>query len=97
MPADALPQPWPAPLPGLVHLERLYRDVLGRPMRGTVLITGARRAVHGQTVVTDAGVTVALVGGRLAVDLPAGSYDLDVTLTSPDGQRVKETETVELA
>ena len=96
MPDDALPSPWPTPLPGLVHHERRYQDVLGRPMRGSVRITGATRAQHGDLVITNAGVTVQLVDGRLSVDLPAGTYQAEATLTSPDGQRLKESETLDL-
>lgn len=96
VPDDALPQPWPEPIPGIVHHERVYRDVLGRPMRGSVRITGAKRAQHGELVVAAAGVTVPLVDGRLTVDLPAGTYEMDAALTSADGERVKESETVEL-
>ena len=50
-------------------LERLYCDVLGRPMRGSAEITGQERAAHRFTA----------------------------ALTTGDGARVHETETVKLS
>ncbi|TYP82090.1 hypothetical protein [Blastococcus xanthinilyticus] len=95
MPADALPQPHTT-VPGLAHLERTYLDALRRPLRGSVRITGAQRAEHGGTVVTAAAVTAQVVDGTLAVELPAGTYELALSLNTVDGERVRETETVTL-
>lgn len=98
MPADALPEPWPTPLPGLIHYERDYRDVLNRPLTGSVRITGQSRAVHGDVVITPAAVTVNVgTGGKLAVDLPAGKYELAGSFHTVDGEPVQEKETVTLS
>jgi len=83
-------------LRGDALLERLYCDVLGRPMRGSAEITGQERAAHGDLIMAPAAVTVHLDdAGRLAVDLPAGTYRITAALTAGDGARVHETETVE--
>lgn len=93
MPADALPI---APVGVGASLRRDYRDVLGRPMSGTVRITGAQRAQAGERVTAPAPVTVALVDGLLYADLPPGQYTLAASLTTIDGHRADDTETVHL-
>lgn len=96
MPADALPQPWPQPTTGLVRLERTYRDVLGRPLRGTVRITGAQRTADGATVTVGAPVNATVTDGLLAVNLPAGTYEIVAALTTVDGERARENDTITL-
>jgi hypothetical protein len=95
MPADALPQS-SAPLPGATRLRREYRDALGRPMTGRVRITGAARSQDGTTVIVPAAVNADVAAGVLEVELPAGTYTLAATLTTVDGNRADDTETVEL-
>lgn len=95
MPVNALPQS-NAPLPGASRLRREYRDALGRPLTGRVRITGAQRAQDGEAVIVPAPVNADVVAGVLDVELPAGSYTLTAALTTVDGNRADDTETVEL-
>jgi hypothetical protein len=91
MPADALPVPWAEPVPGAVTYRREYRDLLGRPLRGTVTITATTRAdVDGHAVVA-APVSVELAGGVLAVSLLPGAYTLAADLRTAEGVRVADT------
>ena len=94
MPDDALPQPWPTPLTETARLRRDYRDALGRPMRGTLTISGVRRTDHGDTVTVAAPVNVALSEGLLEVDLPPGDYTITGALHTIDGARVREDSTL---
>lgn len=96
MPVDAKPIPWPEPLTGLISYRREYRDILGRPMRGTVTITGTERTDSGGAVVLPAPVSVGLVAGVLEVDLPPDTYRIAATLRTVDGQRTSDTDTVTL-
>lgn len=81
-----------APLPGQAipasrggtQLRREYRDVLDRPMRGTVTITPA----------AGPPVTVQLADGVLVCDLPPGAYSLTASLRTADGVRAYKSETV---
>lgn len=93
MPADALPI---APVGVGASLRRDYRDVLGRPMSGTVRITGAQRAQAGEAVTVPAAVNADVPAGVLDVALPPGTYTLAAALTTVDGNRADDTETVEL-
>ena len=97
MPAPALPQPAAQPLPGTVALRRIYRDALGRPMTGRVRISGVERAKTGETVVMPAPVNADVTAGVLEVWLPAGRYTLTATLTTVDGTRADDAETVTLS
>lgn len=95
------PKPYPGdllrPLPGLVHLERAYRDLLGRPLSGTVTITGrARHASDGQ-VIPPLPVPVQLTDGLLSVDLPPDTYTLSASLSTVEGARKLEVDTVTLS
>lgn len=94
MPTVAKPEPWPTPLPGTVHYERTYRDVLGRAMTGTVTITGQTRLEQGGTVVPAAPVDVKVVDGTLSVDLPPDEYLIVATLRTVEGVKVVDRETV---
>lgn len=95
------PAPYPgdlvAALPGTVRLERAYRDVLGRPMTGTVTLTGAARTATDSAVVVPAPVSVDLADGLLAVDLPPDTYRLQADLRTADGARATDTDEVVLA
>lgn len=95
MPADALPQA-ASPLTGALPLRREYRDALGRPMTGRVRITGAQRAQAGEAVTVPAAVNADVPAGVLDVALPPGTYTLAAALTTVDGNRADDTETVEL-
>lgn len=95
MPVNALPQST-APLAGAVRLRREYRDALGRPMTGRARITGAQRAQDGEAVIVPAAVHADVLAGVLDVELPAGTYTLTAVLTTVDGNRADDTETVEL-
>lgn len=96
MPMDALPIPPARAHEGAVRLHREYRDALGRPMAGQVRIAGAARSQDGHRVVVQAAVGVELVGGVLDVQLPPGDYALTATLTTVDGNRADDTETLTL-
>jgi len=88
MPADALPvnsDPTAAPT-SRVLLRRDYRDVLERPLRGTVTIQPA----------DGPSVTVELVDGLLSRDLPPGTYTVTASLRTADGVRAYETTTITL-
>lgn len=83
----------PAPYPGddvtpvrggPAPLRREYRDALGRPMTGRVIVTPYTGAV----------VEIPLVDGVLEADLPPGSYTLVAELTSPDQRTSYQTEVV---
>jgi hypothetical protein len=96
MPDDALPQPWPTPteLDGAHCLRRTYRDALGRPMTGTVRITGQTRHEDGNTVIPPAPVEAEVVAGRLDVHLPPDTYELVASLVTADGKTIRDTATV---
>ncbi len=83
------PQPYPgdliATVPGAVRHRRQYRDPLGRPMTGSVTLTG--RATTGDGYVP-APVTVAVLDGVLEVELPPDTYDAVATLRTVDGARL---------
>lgn len=97
MPADARPVAAAQPLPGAVPLRRLYVDALGRPMSGRARISGVERVKVGSTVIAPAPVNAEVVNGTLAVELPPGRYTVSAALTTVDGNRVDDTETVTLA
>lgn len=95
------PQPYPGDIRGVelegAHcLRRTYRDVLGRPMTGTVRITGQTRHEDGNTVVPPATVKAEVIAGRLDVHLPPDTYKLVASLTTADGQTITDTATVVL-
>lgn len=96
MPVDALPESWPEPLPGTAPLRREYRDILGRPLRGVVTITGSTRTEDDGRVILPLAVNVELVGGVLEVDLPPDTYTLSAALRSVDGSRSSDAATVTL-
>lgn len=96
MPDLALPTPRPRPLEDTVHLHRAYRDPLGRPLRGAVKITPARRSQNQDTVVPAVTVEVPLVGGILDVHMPPGTYRLSATLTSATGSSIVDDSEVTL-
>lgn len=90
MPADALPEPRRAPLPGTVPVRRVYVDALNRAMSGEVVVSGGDRADVGDHVVVPAPVTVPLVGGVLEVDLRPGAYKLTAKLRTVDGDKTND-------
>jgi hypothetical protein len=96
MPADALPQPWVVPLEGSVRLRREYRDVLGRPLRGTATITGTVEREAGGRVVIPASVEAELVDGVLEVYLPPDTYLVTADLRTANGARASYSTTVDL-
>jgi hypothetical protein len=88
MPVPALPIP-PAPRPqDLVNLYRGYYDLLQRPMRGSVMITGTN---SGDSVKVD------LVEGVLDLNLPADEYLLEAALWNVDGATSSRVESVTLS
>lgn len=97
MPTDAKPQERTGALPGTVPYRREYRDALGRPMDGTVTLTGQARTELGGIVVLPAPVTVELVGGVLDVHLPPDTYTLQATLRTVDRDRTADSDTVTVA
>jgi hypothetical protein len=88
MPVDALPQPHPVAVPGTVTYRHEYRDALGRPLRGTVTLTGRTGIVLDGLTVLPAPVPGGLVGGVLEVDLPPDTYRLEGVLRTAEGVRV---------
>lgn len=88
MPVDALPQPWPDPLPGRIRFRREFRDALGRPLTGKVTLTGRNGTSHGDVTIPPAPVEVQLVGGILDVALPPDVYRLSGRLSTKEGARV---------
>lgn len=89
MPTDALPQPWPMPV-GAATFRRVYRDALGRPMRGRITLTGTQRTDYGDTSILPAPVTVELVDGVAAADLPPDTYTWTADLRTAEGARVTD-------
>ncbi len=96
MPDDALPQPWLDSVSSTVALVRTYLDVLGRPMRGSARITGAKHAKDGGLVVAGVPVTLSLDKGVLSANLPPGTYVLTTDLISVDNERERTEEEVTL-
>jgi len=94
MPADALPQPYPQPLPGTARVRREYRDPLGRPLTGSVTLTGRSSTQAGELTIPAVAVNVAISGGVLDVSLPAGVYDLAASLRTVDGARTTVTDEI---
>jgi hypothetical protein len=94
MPAPALPQPWHSHLPGSVAFRRVYRDALGRPMTGTVTLTGQNHTEMGGAVIPPAPVAVEIVNGVVEVNLPPDTYTLTAALRTADGSRVSDSATV---
>lgn len=94
MPADALPQPWPEQSRTGSNYRREYRDVLGRPMSGSVTITGTARNDDGGTVTVPSPVVVELDAGVLDVHLPADTYTVVAQLATVDKSRVTDNDTV---
>ncbi len=90
MPDDALPQPWPTQAVHTARYRREYRDPLGRPMRGTLTISGATRTDTADVAIVPTPVNVTLVDGVLEADLPPGDYTLTGQLTNVDGARIIE-------
>lgn len=88
MPVDALPQPWSDPLPGRVRLRREFRDALGRPLTGSVTLTGSAGAVLGGVTVPPVAVAAPVDGGVLEVDLLPDAYRLEGVLRTREGARV---------
>lgn len=97
MPVDALPVAWGAGGPDTVTYRREYRDLLGRPMRGQVTVTGTTRWSSDQAVTLPAPVVVELVGGVLEVDLPPDTYSLVAALRTVDGERANDSDEVILS
>lgn len=91
------PAPYPGDTaPGGATWRRTWRDPLGRPMSGTVTLTGTARHDTGDLSVLPAPVTVALVDGSVDVTLPADTYRWQATLRTVDGQRTTDIGTVAL-
>lgn len=88
------PQPYPGDvlgaLPGTVRWRKEYRDALGRPLAGTVTLTGKTRADHGELTVLPAPVPQSLVDGVLEVDLPPDTYLFTAQLRTAEGARVTD-------
>lgn len=89
----------PAPLPGdlrvaaadegRVHVRREYRDPLGRPLTGEVVLTGSARTQGETSVVVPVPVKVVLTeAGVLDAMLPPDTYQTNEVLHTADGVRV---------
>lgn len=81
MTRPAQPQPYPGdvgaePVVRVSRFERVFEDPLGRPLSGDVYLRNQY----------DEPFPAEIVGGRLSLDLPAGSYSLVAVLRDPDGK-----------
>jgi hypothetical protein len=96
MPQRALPIPHNPALRTLETVVREYRDLLQRPLSGTLTLAAAAPFQEGRVTVSSAAVKVPVVDGVLALDLPPGSYVLRGQLWSKDEQQtpIEETFTV---
>lgn len=97
MAAEALPiEPPPTPtLHGTgVALRREYRDILGRPLIGSVTVTGQVKTEAGELFVLPAAIAVELVDGVLDINLPPDTYHLTAALRTHDGARIDDSATV---
>ena len=87
-PSEPLPYPGDTLPDGALSLRRDYVDILGRPMRGKVRITGTSGA---------APVIVKVEGGVLEVALPPDTYTLDAELHTADGFKETRSDVIVLA
>jgi hypothetical protein len=95
MPAPALPQPRNSAV--MVRYRRLYRDLLDRPMTGTVTLTNATRVATADRVIpARTSVPVELVDGVLDVHLPPNTYRVVAQLRTADGEELTDQDTVTL-
>ena len=96
MPTDALPVPPAVPVPGAVPFRHEYRDALGRALVGSVTLTPETRTAAPGVTIPAAPLTVPVVAGVLAVDLPPGIYQLRADLRTVDGASVVDTDRVSI-
>lgn len=90
MPQAALPEPRATVLSGRVHLRKVYRDTLQRPLVGTVTLVGSLSHVEDDLTVLPAPVTVSLANGVLDVDLPPDTYQFTASLRTAEGKPVED-------
>ena len=96
MPKDALPIPKNTVDASRIRLTRRYADLIGRPLKGNVTITGEEVTTEGVSVVLPNATTVPLANGVLDVHLPPGRYTLVVDAYTVDRVESSYTETVTL-
>jgi hypothetical protein len=86
MPDPALPAPRAAQtLPGRSLVERIYRDPLGRPLRGVVDVISQKPVGAGKEIIPASSGREVLTDGWLRVHLLPGRYLLKAQLTTADG------------
>lgn len=96
MPQEALPIPHDPMNRSLIEFRREYRDLLQRPMKGRVTLTGSQSSSSGVRHVLPAPVTIELVDGLLDVRLPADTYTITADLWSVDDVQSRDEDTVTL-
>lgn len=84
MPVPALPIPHNPALRNTASVRREYRDLLQRPMSGSLTLEAVHNYIDGQTTISGAPVKVPVVEGVLSLDLPPGAYMLRGTLWGMD-------------
>lgn len=92
MPEKALPIPHNPVLRDTANLRREYKDLLQRPMSGSLSLEAVRNYQEGNTTVSKAPVKVPVVEGVLNLDLPPGDYLLTGKLWGVDESQMSVSE-----
>lgn len=92
MPQPALPIPHNPALQGTYTVRREYRDLLQRPMSGSLMLSAASDFQQGETTVSKAPVPVPVVEGVLDLALPPGRYELVGKLWGLDDSQMQVSE-----
>jgi len=94
MPDPALPVPHARQLRH--NFRRVFKDPLGRPMTGSVVLKLVDSQQHGSNVYLAVAASIKLEDGVAAGKLTPGTYELSATLRSPDGEAVAYTDRFEV-
>lgn len=97
MPDPALPTPLPVePGQTKVRLHREYRDALGRPMTGRVILTPVQQTESGTAYILPVPVRIELIGGEAEAYVAPGPYQLSGVLRTADRASVVISTLIEL-